>query len=174
MLRKLLGIGKVGRTDAPQVLLAKLPLHRPAELHAQLGIVAQRGVGIQRQVVGKQVDVVGQQHLQALLHPARHPSVLAAPEQAVVHEDSVGFGVDGGLDQRAAGRHARDDGADLFTPLDLQAIGAVVLEAGGLQQVVEGLQHGVAVDGHGLDCLSPGHPSPQDGNRWTTAAPRPA
>ena len=59
MLRKLLGIGVVCGADTAQVLLAKLRLRHPAQLHTQLGVVAQHRVRIQRQVVGKQVDVVG-------------------------------------------------------------------------------------------------------------------
>ena len=94
-------------------------------------------MGIQRQMVGKEIDVVGQQQADALLEPARDAAIHAAPEQAVVHEDGIGLRLDGRLDQRAAGRHPADDAADLAAPLHLQAVGTIVLEALGLQQTVE-------------------------------------
>ena len=143
--------------DKAQILLAKPGGGLQTQLHGQLRIVAQLGVGIQRQVVGEQVDVVGQQQRQALLHPAGDPAVPAAPEQAVVHKNRIGLRRNGRLDERAAGRDAGDDFANLRPPLDLQAIGAVVLEALGLQQRVKGLQQilsGGAYGVHGADCLS--------------------
>ena len=95
---------------------------------------------IQRQVVREQVDVVREQQRQALLQPAGHPAVLAAPEQPVVHEHGVGPRRDRRLDQRAAGGHAGNDAPDRRPALDLQAVGSVILEPLGLEQVVESVQ----------------------------------
>jgi hypothetical protein len=49
-------------------------------------------VRVQRQVVGKQINILRQQFLQALLHPAHHTPVLPTPKQAVVHKYSVRLG----------------------------------------------------------------------------------
>ena len=97
-------------------------------------------MGVQRQVVGEQVDVVREQQGQALLHPAGDAAILAAPEQAVVHKDGVGLGLHRRLDQGAAGSDARNQPPHVFLALHLQPIGPVVLEPLGLEQAVEGLQ----------------------------------
>jgi hypothetical protein len=107
----------------PRSCSPKRPVGLGAEPLAQLRVVAQLRVRIERQVVGEQVDVVRQQQGQALLHPAGDAPVLAAPEQAVVHEDGVGAGGDGRLDQRAAGGHAGDDAPDLGRPSTCRPLG---------------------------------------------------
>jgi len=143
-----LAAGKGGACHKAQVLLAKARIRCQAEHPAELGVVAPLSMGVQRQVVGKQVDVMRQQQLQPLLEPAGHAAVLSAPEQAVVHEDGIGLRGDGRFDQRAAGAHAADDACNLGPAFDLQAVGAVVLEALGLQQAVKGLQKSGAGDRH--------------------------
>lgn len=135
-----LPVRKCGGRHTTQILLAKTCVGHPTQHAAQLDVVAPFGVGIQRQVVGIQVDVVRQQQLQALLHPARDAAVLPAPEQAVVHKNGISAGGNGCLNQRTAGGHATDDARDLGLAFDLQAIGAIVLEALGLQQAVKSLQ----------------------------------
>jgi hypothetical protein len=47
-----------GRADEAQVLVAEAGVGLQAQAPAQLRVVAQLGVGVQRQVVGEQVDVV--------------------------------------------------------------------------------------------------------------------
>jgi hypothetical protein len=74
----------------PRFLLAEARGGLQSQLPPELGVVAQFRVGVERQVVGEQVDVVREQQGQPLLHPAGDADVLAAPEQAVVHEDRVG------------------------------------------------------------------------------------
>jgi len=54
-------------------------------------------------MVGKQIDVVLEQGLQALLHPTGHAARLTAPKQAVVHHDGIGVDGDGGLNQGQTG-----------------------------------------------------------------------
>ena len=110
---------------------------RKAELKPELGIVAQLGVRIQRQVIGEQIEVVGQQQSQALLQPARHATVLAAPEQSVVDKNRICLRRHSRFNQREAGRHARDDFAHLAFAFDLQAVGPVVLETLGLQKLIK-------------------------------------
>jgi hypothetical protein len=66
-------------------------------------------MGIQRQVVGEQVDVVRQQARHALLAKARDAAVLGFPEPAVMHQQRIGAALDGRLDQRLAGGDPADD-----------------------------------------------------------------
>ena len=149
MLRQHLCAAIVHAGHTAQVLFAKARVGLPAQQRAQAGVIAQFRVRVQGQVVGVEVDIVGQQALQALLHPAGDAPVLPAPEQAVVHKEGVGLLRNGCVDQRTAGGHAADDARNLRLALDLQAVGAVVLEAFGLQERVQGLQQGVSVNGHG-------------------------
>ena len=150
------GVGEAravhGAADEAQFLLAKAPartrLGDQAQMQAELGVVAQFRMRVERQVVGEQVDVVAEQQPETLSHPADHTAVLPAPEQAVVHEDRVGLGADGGLDQRAAGGHARHDLADLRAAFHLETVRAIVLEAVGCQQQVERVQQFVAGRAH--------------------------
>jgi hypothetical protein len=91
-------------------------------------------------VVGKQVDVVRQQCLQALVHPAGDAPALAAPEQAVVHQYCIGLGRHGGLNEGQAGGYPSHHVPNTRLALDLQTVGAVVFESGGCQQAVEARQ----------------------------------
>ncbi len=131
-----------------QVLFAKAPIGLQAEHAGQLGVVAQLRMGIERQVVSKQVDAMRQQQAQSLAHPTRDAPILATPEQAVVHHDGVGLGVNGGLYQGPAGGDATDEQMHIAVALDLQAVGAVIAELFGLEQGVEGLAQNFGV-GHG-------------------------
>ena len=81
---------------------------------------------------------MGEQEFEAFFHPACDHAGLSAPKQAVVDEDGVGFCSNRSFNQRAAGGDAGYDFANLRFALDLQAVGAVVGEAFGLQQGVEG------------------------------------
>ena len=121
---------------------------------------------IQRQVVGKQADVVRQQALQALLHPAGNASVLPAPEQAVVDKNGIGLLGNGRIDQRPAGGHAADDARNLRLALHLQAVGAVIFEAFGLQQCIERLQQGVSGNAHARYCRADGFAQPVCHPAW--------
>ena len=76
--------GKGLATDTPaqqpQVLLAKACVADQAKFESQLGVVAQVRVGIEWQMVGKQVDVMRQQQGQPLFHPAGDAAILPTPE----------------------------------------------------------------------------------------------
>jgi hypothetical protein len=86
-----------------------------------------------------QVNAIRQQQTQPLTHPARDAPILAAPEQAMVHHDGVGLGLNGRFDQGAAGRHAADQQSHWAIAFDLQAIGAIVAEFFRLQQGIKSL-----------------------------------
>lgn len=140
--------------DEAQVLLAEAAGGLQAQHLAQLRVVAQSGMGVERQVVGQQIDVMRQEQAQALLHPAGDGAILPAPEQAVMHENRAGTSLYGGLDQRTAGGDTGNQLADPRAAFHLQAIGAVVLEALGLKFGIAGGQQRGAVDG---GCLTWGH-----------------
>lgn len=152
------GFAVLEAAEKAQLLLAEAPgrsgMGQQAELQAELRVVAELGMRVERQVVGEEVDVAVQQQRQPLLHPAGDAAVLTAPEQAVVDEDGIGLGADGGLDQRAARGHARDDLAHRGAALDLQAVRSVVLEALGSEQQVECVKQLVAGGAH-RDIVAP-------------------
>ena len=100
---------------------------------------------IQWQVVGIQIDVVCQQSLQALFHPTHHTAILPAPKQTVVHQHSVGLGMNGGIDQLAAGRDARHHFVNLTATFHLQAIGSIVFKSFRLQQLVKRLKQRLGI-----------------------------
>ena len=89
-------------------------------------------------MVGEKVDVVGEQQFQPLFHPPGHHTRLTAPKQAVVNEDGIGIGMNSGFYQCTAGGDAGDDFANVRFAFNLQAVGAVIGEALGLEQAVEG------------------------------------
>ena len=92
---------------------------------------------VERQVVGQQVDVVGQQGFQALAADAGDAAILAFPEIAVMHEDGIGPARHGDVEQRLAGGDAGDDAHDLGASFHLQAVWAIIAELRGLQQPVQ-------------------------------------
>ncbi len=153
MLCKGLGSCKIRAIHAlphkTQVLLAKAGLGLQTQPQAQLRVVAQFGVRIERQVVGKQIDIVRQQQRQPLLHPAGDAPVLSAPEQAMVDKNSICLRGNRRLDQGPAGGDAGDDFSHAGPAFHLQAVGAIVTKAPGFKQGVKSLQKLSAVD-HGM------------------------
>ncbi len=143
------GIGKLHRRHAAQFLLTKALVELPAQHLAQLSVIAQFRVGVQWQVVGVKIDVMRQQQAQALAHPAHHAAILATPKQAMVNQQGVSPSGNRGLNQRSAGRDAADDARHVRLALHLQAVGAVVFEAFGLQQRVQAVQQFSTRDAHG-------------------------
>ncbi len=133
---------RLGQFAAPQqVLLAALAQRGDAQHARQRGVIAQRRVGVQRQVIGDQVDVVRQQLRQAGFFHAQHARVFVFPEVTVVHQNGVGLQGNRRVDQRRAGGDASNDAADVRAPFHLQAIRAVILEPPGLQHAVQSLKH---------------------------------
>ena len=108
-----------------------------AERDGKQRVVADLGMGVERQVVRGQVHVVGEQRAQALGQCARQPGWVEVPEQAVVHEHEIGAQGERALDQLAVRRDAGDDSRDVGPPGNLEPVGPVVAERTGLQQLVE-------------------------------------
>ena len=94
-------------------------------------------VGVEREVVGGQRHVVVEEQLQAALGGRVEAARRAVPEQAVVDEDEVGALGGGALEQLDAGADAGHDRGNGLRTGDLEPVGAVVVEATGLQQRVE-------------------------------------
>ena len=92
---------------------------------------------IERQVIGEQIDVRGQQQAKALALLADDARVFAAPEIAVMHQDGIGAQRDGALDQRQTGRHAGDDAPDVVAALDLQPVWAIIGKTRAIEQDVD-------------------------------------
>ena len=95
------------------------------------------------------MEVMRQQHGQALAQPAGDPPVVAAPEQAMVYQYGICVLRNGGLDQGQAGGNARYQLAHWAPPLHLQAVGPIVFETLGLQHGVKRRKQAKVV-GHGL------------------------
>ncbi len=93
-------------TDKAQTLLTESTVYAKPHMIGQLGVVTQRGVGVQWQVIGQQIDFVLQQQRQTCFKPPRHRTRLVAPKQTMVNQQSVGTGVNGRLDQCQTGSNA--------------------------------------------------------------------
>ena len=70
-------------------------------------VVAQLGVGVERQVIGRERDVGVEQELQAALEHRVDRAGARPPEQAVVDEQEVGAAAGGKLEQLEVRRDAR-------------------------------------------------------------------
>ena len=95
-------------------------------------------MGVERQVVGGEVDVVLEQRPQALGQQRRQPGRVEVPEQPVVDEHELRAELDRALDQLAlrgdAGDHARDLRA---RPGTWSPFGPRSWNVAGCQQLVE-------------------------------------
>jgi hypothetical protein len=123
--------------EEADILLGKTPFDGPAHPLRKLRVVAQLRVRIERQVVGEEADVVRKQRFQARLADAIDAAILAAPEPAVMHQDGVRPGRDGGADQVLAGRHAADNTVHLGATFHLQAVWAIIAETSDFEDLVE-------------------------------------
>ncbi len=99
-----------------------------AERAGEQRVVADLGVGVQRQVVRGEGEVVLEQRAQPLRQPRGEPDGLEAPEQAVMDQDELRLLRDGPLEQRALGGHAGHDALDVPLAGDLESVRAEVLE----------------------------------------------
>jgi hypothetical protein len=104
-------------------------------------------MGVQWQVVGQQIDVMRQQQSQPLFEPSGHATVVTAPKQSMVNEQSIRIVSNGGFNQSATGSHARNDFFYFRAPFDLQTVRAIVFEQLRLQQLIAISQYVVAM-GH--------------------------
>ena len=96
-----------------------------AQRAGQQRVVADLGMGVERQVVGGQAHVgVEEQPAGARLAARSSGARRAGPEQPVVHEHEVGALLARALEQLGAGGDAGHDGLDLVAARDLQAVRA--------------------------------------------------
>ena len=107
------------------------------EALGEQGVVADLGMGVEREVVGGEPDVVLEQRPQPLREHRRQPDGQEPPEQAVMDEDEVGLQLDGALDELPLGRHARDHATHLRPAWDLEPVRPVVVERVRVEQLVE-------------------------------------
>ncbi len=124
--------------------------HQPEPLR-ELNIVAEFGMRIERQVIGNQADVVGQQRGQAPPLDAGNAGILVFPEIAVMHEHGISIRFDRRIEQRLAGGDAGNQSANLLAPFDLQAIRAVIGEQLRRQQGIERGDQLLTTNHAGLD-----------------------
>jgi hypothetical protein len=102
-----------------------------------LGVVAEHRMGIERQVVGVQIDLVAQQAGQPLLAQPDDPAVFAAPEIAVVHQHRVGLPADRRVKQGLACGDAGDESAQLGASFHLQTVWAIIAQTRRLKELIE-------------------------------------
>jgi hypothetical protein len=124
-----------------------------AEGRAYERVVADLGVGVERQVVGNEREVGAEQRREARLLGGSDRSRSLVPEDAVMAQDHLG--VEGGrpLEQVEVGGDAADHELDLFRPRHLKSVGPVVRPARRVEQLVEVGDDLVPV-GHGHARLS--------------------
>ena len=110
-------------------------------MFGKVGVVAQLGVLVKRQVVGKEVQLMREQRGKATLLQTDHLRRFAFPEVAVMHQERVCLPVNRRGYCRLRGGDGGKDAADFRPPFHLQAVGRVIAETGALQQFVQmGLQ----------------------------------
>ncbi len=123
--------------DALAVPRLQTTAYLDVEQLGELGVVTHLGVNIQRQVVGKQVDIVGQQGLEPTLLHAGDLGRFTAPEVAVMDQNGIGLGSHRRVDKRLTGGDTGHYLANALTPLHLQAVGAVILDSVRFEQMVQ-------------------------------------
>lgn len=102
----------------------------------QLRVIAQLGMGIQRQVPAVEIDIIGQQGFQApALHTADHWRFVF-PEIAVMDNHRIRLKTNGLIQQRLAGRHSGDDLVHRVAPFHLQTVRGEVTDGCTIELVV--------------------------------------
>ena len=128
---------RVQTAAKPDVLVGETPGFGQTQPPAQLGVVAEFGMDVQRQVIGEQVEFVRDEQRDARAAGAGEAGILALPEIAVVHQDGIRVVCERALNQFEACGHAAYDAADFTTPFHLQPIWAIIPKSGDLQQAVQ-------------------------------------
>jgi hypothetical protein len=95
------------------------------------------GVAVQRQVVGGERDVVGEQEPEARRLCGADAARLEVPQDPVVDEHELGLFLQGALEEGPLRGDAGEDGRRVLRAGDLEAVRAEVGVAGGLEQLVE-------------------------------------
>src|SRR3954468_3440277 len=123
--------------DRPAPVVAERLLRVAAECLREKRVVAELGMGIERDVVRGEVDVVLEQRAQSLGQHRREPRRLEVPEEAVVHEHELGVQLDRALAQLSLRRDAGDHPRDLARARNLEPVRAQVRVRTGVQEIVE-------------------------------------
>src|SRR4051812_40552315 len=92
---------------------------------------------IERQVERKQIHVVLQQQAKTSAPRAGNARIFAAPEVAVMHEQSIGAALNCGLNERAGSSDARHDCADFGAPFHLQSVWAIITKTGDFEILIK-------------------------------------
>jgi len=108
-----------------------------AEARGQQGVVADLGMPVEREVVGREVDVGREERPQPRGGRRRQGAWRPVPEDAVVDQHETRTGGDGVLEELERRRHARDHAIDVGPTGHLEAVGAVVVKGGDVEQVVQ-------------------------------------
>ncbi len=109
---------------------------------ARRALFAVHGMGVERQVVGREGHVVLEEQAEPPPPYAVDRDRFCVPEEPVVHEYEVRVRGCRALEQLCVRRHARHHAADVRRPRYPQAVGAEVRPARRLEQLVEVVDDG--------------------------------
>ena len=119
-----------------------------AERAGEQRVVADFGVGIEREVVGGKADVGVEQDLQATLERGVDRLGARAPEQPVMHDQQLGALGGGHFEQLGVRGNAGRDRRHFHRSGNLNAVGAIVLKAPRRQQPLDLREDVGKVGGH--------------------------
>ncbi len=120
------------------LVIAEGPQFGQTQLPRQTGRIPHLRMRIQRQMIGKQVDLPpDQRHDTAGERSRQGPRPMKRPEQPVMHHQRLRLPFGGHPHRVRRGRHGKRDPFDHLGPLDLQAIRTVIGEVSRLQEIIE-------------------------------------
>ena len=126
-----------GAPENPQPVVTENPLRNPAHLQAQLRVVSQLRMQVERKVIRQQIDIGLDQLADATPLEAGDRRRLTLPEVPVMDEDRVGARRDRRIDERIACGDARDEGLDVGPSFHLQAVWAIIANLRHIEKIVE-------------------------------------
>ena len=139
---KLIGIHRLGKDAAdagrcPLVFGEGLELGE-TEAPTEHGGISQIHVSIEGEMVGDQGDVIGQQESNPFAKAPNQPrGFTRVPQETVVDDDGVGPAVDGTGKKRSRGGNGCHHPSHITGTLDLQPVGAVVLDSIDIEELIE-------------------------------------
>lgn len=147
---------RADQADRPRITGLQRPLDTQTKQGGQLRVVAHLWMHIQGQMVGQQRNIMAQQGFQAALFHAHDTGILVLPEVAMMHQHHIRLCLDRSIQKCLAGGHAADDPSDLRPPFDLQSVGAVIGDPGGIEKPVRLLYQGGECYWHGFPFVAAG------------------
>src|SRR5437868_15547895 len=117
------------RTGPPQLVIAKPAGRGQAQLQAELRVVAEFRVAVERKMVCQEIDVRRQKPLEPRMLLAHYARLLAPPEIPMMDQEGIGASRDGGVHQGQARRYAGHDMSDVCATLHLESVRTIVLVA---------------------------------------------